>query len=59
MDFDATDQEVTMDFDAIAEQQGWDTHTILEICRDYISLHDHDGSDLTQFAQDIADQENG
>lgn len=48
-----------MDFDEIAEQQGWDTHTLLMICRDYISLHDHNGEDLAQFAQDIADRENG
>lgn len=48
-----------MDFDEIAEQQGWDTHTLLEICRDYISITDGNGEFLAEFAQNIADQENG
>lgn len=48
-----------MDFDQIAEQQGWDESTMLMICRDYIATTDGNSEMLSEFAQQIADQENG
>ena len=48
-----------MDFDQIAEQQGWNAQTMLEICRDYISATDGTGELLAEFARHTADLENG
>lgn len=47
-----------MDFDEIAEKQGWSQQTILAICRDYISCVDGSSEFLAEFAKGIADEEN-
>lgn len=47
-----------MDFDEVAEAQGWDTLTMLCIAREYISLTDGSGEGLAEHARHVAEQEN-
>ena len=47
-----------MDFDEIAEAQGWNTDSMLIICRAFIS-EDGAGERLAEYAQSVADEENG
>lgn len=53
------DETDPLSFDEIAEAQGWNTTTMLTVCRDYISTTVRDcGETLGIFAQQVADDEN-
>lgn len=45
-----------MDFDELAEAQGWTEQTCLQLCREFISMMGL-GDQLDAFAQERADQE--
>lgn len=49
--------EGLMDFDEIADQQGWNAHTCLQLCREFISKVGMQEA-LDVFAQEKADEEN-
>lgn len=46
-----------MDFDIIAEQQGWSVQTMLCVLRDFLNSEGANER-LAEFAQDVADKEN-
>ena len=54
----AHNDETMRNFDEIAEAQGWTTWTILSIARGFIESQGM-GAEFSEFAQEIADAENG